>query len=50
LCAYVFLPLQTGAAAFNHISQLANALHPIAAALIAARTAPPLPSRGPPAV
>jgi hypothetical protein len=50
LCAPVFLPLQTGATSFDHISPLAYALHPIAAALIAARTAPPLPSRGPPAV
>ena len=50
LCAPVFLTLQTGATSFDHSSPLAYAFHPIAAALIAARTAPPLPSRGPPAV
>jgi hypothetical protein len=31
-------------------SPLAYALHPVAAALIVSLTAPPLPSRGPPAV
>jgi hypothetical protein len=44
------VPLQSGATTFDHASPLAHSLHPVAAAIIAAHTAPPLPSRGPPAV
>jgi len=50
LCAPVVVPLQSGATTFDHASPLAHSLHPVAAALIAALTAPPLPSRGPPVV
>ena len=50
LCAPVLVPVPTCATSFDHASSLAHSLHPVAAALIAARTAPPLPSRGPPAV
>jgi len=50
LCAPVLVPLQTSPASFDHASPLAHSLPPVAAALIAAQTAPPLPSRGPPAV
>lgn len=50
LCAPVGVPVQTSSAGFDHLSPLAFSLHPIAAALIASRTAPPLPSRGPPSV
>ena len=35
---------------FDKTSDLSRALHPIAAAHIAAATAPPLPSRGPPSL
>ena len=50
LCAPVAVPLQSGSTSFDHASPLAHSLHPVAAAIIAAHTAPPLPSRGPPAV
>ena len=50
LCAPVVVPLQSGATTFDHASPVAHSLHPVAAAIIAAHTAPPLPSRGPPAV
>ena len=50
LCAPVHVPLQACNTSFDHASPLAHSLHPIAAALIAAHTAPPLPSRGPPVV
>ena len=50
LCAPVHVPLQSCNTPFDHASPLAHSLHPVAAALIAAHTAPPLPSRGPPAV
>jgi hypothetical protein len=50
LCAPVVVPLQSGSTTFDHASPLAHSLHPVAAAIIAAQTAPPLPSRGPPAV
>ena len=50
LCAPVVVPLQSGATTFDYASTLAHSLHPVAAALIAALTAPPLPSRGPPVV
>ena len=50
LCAPVVLLLQSGSTTFDHASPLAHSLHPVAAALIAALTAPPLPSRGPPVV
>ena len=50
LCAPVHVPLQSCNTPFDHASPLAHSLHPVAAAIIAAHTAPPLPSRGPPAV
>jgi hypothetical protein len=50
LCAPVHVPLQACNTSFDHASPLAHSLHPIAAELIAAHTAPPLPSRGPPVV
>lgn len=48
LCASVAPPPPLLQALFEKPSGLAHALHPIAAARIAAATAPPLPSRGPP--
>ena len=50
LCAPVHVPLLACNTSFDHAIPLAHSLHPIAAALIAAHTAPPLPSRGPPVV
>ena len=50
LCAPVHVPLQSCNTPFDHASPLAHSLHPVAAALIAAHTAPPLPSPGPPAL
>ena len=50
LCAPVHVPLQACNTSFDHASPLAHSLHPVAASLIAAHTAPPLPSRGPPVV
>ena len=48
LCAVVVLPKPSCQASINKPSPLAHALHPVAAALIASRSAPPFPSRGPP--
>jgi hypothetical protein len=48
MCLLVALPPSSNGMAFVKPSALAHALHPIAAAHIAAATAPPLPSRGPP--
>jgi len=50
LCVHVVVPFQSGSTPFDHASPLAHSLHPVAAAIIAVHTAPPLPSRGPPAV
>jgi hypothetical protein len=50
LCAPVHVTLHSCNTPFDHASPLAHSLHPVAAALIAAHTAPPLPSRGPPVV
>jgi glucan phosphoethanolaminetransferase (alkaline phosphatase superfamily) len=50
LCAFVTVPLLTSSARFEQLSSLAHALHPFAAAHMASVTAPPLPSRGPPAL
>ena len=50
LCAPVDVPLHSCNISFDHASPLAHSLHPVAAALIAAHTAPPLPSRGPPVI
>jgi hypothetical protein len=50
LCAPVCVSLQSRSASCDHASPLAHSLHPIAAALIATQTAPPLPSRGPPVI
>jgi hypothetical protein len=50
LCAPVAVPLLTCTISLEKPSKLAHALHPVAAALIASLTAPPLPSRGPPAI
>jgi hypothetical protein len=48
LCVVVALPSPSCQASINNLSPLAHALHPVAAALIASRSAPPFPSRGPP--
>jgi hypothetical protein len=48
LCAVVVFPKPSCQASINKLSPLAHALHPVAAALIASRSAPPFPSRGPP--
>ena len=48
LCMAVGIPPAPISSQFTKPSSLAHALHPIAAAHIAAATAPPLPSRGPP--
>jgi len=50
LCMSVGMPVAPISSQFTKPSPLAHALHPIAAAHIAAATAPPLPSRGPPAL
>ena len=49
LCAAVALPPTNFQSVLTQASPLAHVLQPIAAAHIAAATAPPLPSRGPPA-
>jgi hypothetical protein len=49
LCASVAAPPSNLSLPFEKPSSLAHALRPIAAAHIASVTAPPLPSRGPPA-
>jgi len=48
LCMAVDIPPSPIPSQFIKPSSLSHALHPIAAAHIAAVTAPPLPSRGPP--
>ena len=48
LCMAVGIPPTIVSSQFAKPSSLAHALQPIAAAHIAAATAPPLPSRGPP--
>jgi hypothetical protein len=48
LCAPVVLPFDSCSVGFDKARPLAHLLHPVAAALIASLTAPPLPSRGPP--
>jgi len=50
MCMLVALPSAPLGTTFDKPSDLSHALHPIAAAHIAAATAPPLPSRGPPAL
>ena len=50
LCMAVGIPRDSISSQFIKPSSLAHALHPIAAAHIAAATAPPLPSRRPPAL
>ena len=50
LCMAVGIPPAPMGNQFTKPSPLAHALHPIKAAHIAAATAPPLPSRGPPAL
>jgi hypothetical protein len=50
MCMLAALPFATPSTAFVKPSALSHALHPIAAAHIASATAPPLPSRGPPAL
>jgi len=50
MCLLTGLPPAPKGAALEKPSALAHALHPIAAALIVSATAPPLPSRGPPAL
>lgn len=50
MCILAALPFATPSTAFVKPSALSHALHPIAAAHIASATAPPLPSRGPPAL
>lgn len=49
LCAAAAWPLPAGAVRVEPVAPLAHALRPVAAAWIAWVTAPPLPSRGPPA-
>jgi hypothetical protein len=49
LCAAVTIPLQKASQPFEKPSALAHSLQPVSAAYIASLTAPPLPSRGPPA-
>jgi len=49
LCASVTVPPSPSTVHFEKPSPLAHALQPVAAAHIASVTAPPLPSRGPPA-
>ena len=49
LCASVTAPPAFLSVNFEKLSPLAHVLQPIAAAHIASVTAPPLPSRGPPA-
>jgi hypothetical protein len=50
LCATVTAPLSPSSTQFDKPSPLAHALQPVAVAHIASVTAPPLPSRGPPAL
>ena len=48
LCAAVVLAADSCSLGLQKVSPLAHLLHPVAAALVASLTAPPLPSRGPP--
>jgi len=48
LCVAVILNVDSCSLGLEKASPLAHLLHPVAAALVAALTAPPLPSRGPP--
>ena len=50
LCLPVALPPAPCAVPLVQVSPLSHALQPVAAAHIASATAPPLPSRGPPAL
>ena len=50
LCMPVIFPPAPIAQQFIQVSSLAHALQPLVAAHIAAATAPPLPSRGPPSL
>ena len=50
LCAHLALPLADFQTVLTQPSPLARAVQPIVAAHIAAVTAPPLPSRGPPVI
>jgi hypothetical protein len=50
MCMLAALPSAPLGTTFDKPSDLSHALHPRAAAYIAAATAPPLPSRGPPAL
>lgn len=50
MCMLASLPSTPLGTTFDKPSDLSRALHPIAAAHIAAATAPPLPSRGPPSL
>ena len=50
MCMLATLPSTPLGTTFDKPSDLSHALHPIAAAHIAAATAPPLPSRGPPSL
>jgi len=50
LCLPMALPPAPCAAPLVQVSPLSHALQPVAAAHIASATAPPLPSRGPPAL
>jgi len=50
LCAPMALPPAPCTVQLVQVSPLAHALQPVAAAHIASATAPPLPSRGPPAL
>ena len=48
LCAAVVLAADSCSLGLQKVSPLAHLLHPVAVALVASLTAPPLPSRGPP--
>ena len=50
LCAPVVLPVDSCSVGLEKVRPLVHLLHPVAAALIASLTAPPLPSRGPPLI
>ena len=50
MCMLAALPSTPLGTTFDKPSDLSHALHPIAAVHIAAATAPPLPSRGPPSL
>jgi hypothetical protein len=50
LCAPIVLPVDSCSVGLEKARPVAHLLHPVAAALIASLTAPPLPSRGPPSI